>query len=77
MAISTTDKEFLGYFSQLDEPQKKSLLKLIKTFLKPGSPAMDKMTVKQYNLELDEAMKRVEKGKFTTLEALEKEMQLW
>jgi hypothetical protein len=77
MAISTTDKELLGYFSQLDEPQKKSLLELIKTFLKSGSPAMDRMTVKQYNQELDEAMKRIEKGEFTTLEALEKEMQLW
>ncbi len=77
MAISTTDKELLGYFSQLDESQKKSLLELIKTFLKSGSSAMDRMTVKQYNQELDEAMKRIEKGDFTTLEALEKEMQLW
>ncbi|HRE50825.1 MAG TPA: hypothetical protein PK339_05370 [Flavitalea sp.] len=77
MAISATDKELLIYFSQLDEPQKKSLLKLIKTFLKPGNPLMESTTVKQYNQELDEALKRIEKGEFTTLEALEKEMQLW
>lgn len=77
MTISATDEELLGYFSQLDEPQKKSLLKLIKTFLELGNPSMARTTVKQYNQELDEALKRIKKREFTTLEALEKEIQLW
>lgn len=77
MAISTIDKELLKYFTQLDEPQKKSLLELIRTFLKAGDEPMEKVTIEQYNRELDEAMERISKGEFTTLEELEKEMQSW
>jgi hypothetical protein len=76
MAISTTDKELLGYFSRLDEPQKKSLLELMKTFLKPAE-SLQRVTIEQYNQEINEAIKRVERGEYTTLEELEKEMQSW
>ncbi|HLA52821.1 MAG TPA: hypothetical protein VK618_05940 [Flavitalea sp.] len=76
MATSTTDKELMGYFSRLDEPQKKSLLELMKTFLKP-TDFLSGVTIQQYNQELDEAIKRVERGEYTTLEELEKEMQSW
>ena len=75
MAISAIDKELLKYFFQLDEPQKKSLLEMIKTFLKQDLE--EKITIEQYNRELEEAMKRIEKGEFTTLEQLEKEMHSW
>lgn len=78
MAISTIDKEFLKYFTQLNEPQKKSLLALIQTFLQGDKGAVgERISVEQYNRELDEAMERVSRGEFTTLEALEKEMQSW
>lgn len=76
MAISATDKELLGYFSRLNEPQKKSLLAMMKTFLKPAD-ALGRITIEQYHQELDEAIKRVEAGQYTTLEELEKEMQSW
>jgi predicted transcriptional regulator len=36
-----------------------------------------KVTIEQYNKELDQAMERVNGGEFTTLEALEREMQSW
>jgi hypothetical protein len=74
MAISTIDKELLKYFTQLDEPQKRSLLTMLKTFLKPASEGV---SIEAYNRELDEAMERISRGEFTSLEALEKEMQLW
>jgi hypothetical protein len=77
MAVSAIDKELLKYFTQLDEPQKKSLLELIKTFLKAGEEPMGRVSLAQYNRELDEAMERISRGEFTTLEALEKEMQSW
>ncbi len=77
MSISTIDKELLKYFTQLDESQKKSLLELIKTFLKGSKESMERVSIVQYNRELDEAMERISRGEYTTLEALEKEMQSW
>lgn len=77
MAISTVDKELIRYFAQMDEPQKKSLLQMIKSFLTSADEAKERISIKQYNLELDEAMERISKGQFTTVEELEKEMHTW
>ena len=77
MAISTIDKELLKYVTQLNEPQKKSLLELIRTFLQADKSGQEGISVEQYNQELDEAIQRVSRGEFTTLEALEKEMKSW
>ncbi len=77
MAISTTDKELIRYFALLDEPQKKSLLEMMKTFLLPGKETGQQITIEQYNKELDDAMERINNGAYTTLEELEKEMHSW
>lgn len=74
---SVLDKELLKYFTQLNEPQKKSLLEMIKSFIKSGIEPLQSVSKEQYNNELDEAMKRIDTGAFTTLEALEKEIQEW
>ena len=77
MAISAVEKELLNCFTRLDEVQKKSLLELIKSFLKSDGKPMARVSLEQYNTELDEAMERISKGEFTTVEELEKEMQSW
>jgi hypothetical protein len=77
VAASTVDKELIGYFMQLDEPQKRSLLEMMKTFLRPKNEPVGAITIEQYNKELDAAMERINNGTFTTLEALEKEMHAW
>lgn len=74
---SVLDKELMLYFMKLNEPQKKSLLEMMKSFLKPGSEPVQPVSIEQYNRELDEAMERISKGNFTTLDDLEKEMQSW
>ena len=74
---SILDKELLQYFMRLDEPQKRSLLVMMKSFLKPSSESLAPVSIEQYNRELDEAMQRIEKGDFTSLEELEKEMRSW
>ena len=74
---NTLDKELIQYFVQLNEPQKKSLLEMIKSFLQPENTPAENVTIEQYNRELDEAMERIGKGDFVTLETLEKEMQEW
>ena len=50
---------------------------MIKTFLNPESNVSKGASLEQYNKDLDEAMERISKGEFTTLEELEKEMQRW
>ena len=77
MAISATDKELIKYFTRLNEPQKQSLLQVIKTFFKSENEPSDQDTIESYNKELDDAMDRISNGNFTTLEELEKEMHSW
>lgn len=75
---SVLDKELIQYFVQLNEPQKRSLLAMMKSFLiHENFKPVERITIEQYNLELDEAMSRIGKGDFTTLEELEKEMKTW
>ncbi|WP_162915778.1 hypothetical protein [Paraflavitalea soli] len=72
------EQEMNKYFMQLDEADKKSVLQLLKSFIKrkkEGSKSAS--TIAAYNKELDEAMERINNGEFTTLEELEKEMQSW
>lgn len=74
---SVLDRELLQYFLRLDEPQKRSLLEMMKSFLKTGSESLQPVSLEQYNRELDEAIERIGKGDFITLEELEKEMLSW
>ncbi|MEO6637861.1 MAG: hypothetical protein ABIN25_06270 [Ginsengibacter sp.] len=74
---SILDKELIHYFLKLDEPQKKSLLEMMKSFLNSGNELMQPVSIEQYNRELDEAMERIGNGNFSTFEELEKEMQSW
>lgn len=75
---SVLDKELIQYFVRLTDPQKKSLLEVMKSFLTANDETTNKrITLEEYNRELDEAMKRISRGEFTTLEQLEKEMQAW
>lgn len=77
MSASTIDKELIRYFMQLNDAQKKSLVEMMKTFLKPGNEPTGGVSIEQYNKELHEAMERAGRGEYTTLEDLEKEMQTW
>jgi hypothetical protein len=76
MAISPIDKELLRYFVQLNDFQKKSLLEFIKSFLK-NEDMLGGQTIDQYNQELDQAMERISRSEFTSLEMLEREMKSW
>src|SRR4051812_29624841 len=74
MATGALDAEINKYLPLLGNEEKSSLLVVIKSFLslkKESSPSID---VEQYNKEIDEAMARINNGKFTTHEDVEKEM---
>lgn len=70
------DKELVKYWELLDTGQKKSIIGMIKSFLQPIEKK-ERISIEQYNQELDEAMARIDAGKFTTQEELEKESEKW
>ncbi|MEO6845235.1 MAG: hypothetical protein ABI184_08680 [Ginsengibacter sp.] len=77
MAVSPIDKELIKHFIKLTEPQKESLLQMIKSFAMPDRETREPVSLEEYNKELDDAMERINEGNFTTFEELQKEMQSW
>ena len=71
------DKEMYNYFMLLDEAEKKSVVELLKTFIKNRKDQPARISVEQYNTDIDEAMGQARKGDYTSFEDLEKEMQAW
>lgn len=79
MSASTIDTEILNYLPLLGDEEKKSLLGVIKSFLtlKRQEKVNNRMSIEQYNLELDEALARVESGSFLTQEEVEQRSSKW
>jgi hypothetical protein len=77
MATQVIDQQMVEYFMQLNIAEKKSVVQLIKTFLKARNDSPGRISIEQYNRELDEAERQIEAGNFITQEDLEKEMETW
>jgi predicted transcriptional regulator len=74
----TLEKEWYGYFEQLNEAEKKSIISLIKTFLKrQNEGAGDSITIDQYNEEIDESLEQATAGNYITQEEMEKKASKW
>lgn len=71
------DQELVYYMFQLDEAEKKSVLQMLKTFVKGREKNTDRITIEQYNKEVDEAIARIESGEFFTHEEVEKMSKNW
>ena len=76
MADQVLNKEFAAYAKLLDSSQKSFILNLMK-FLFSKNVDVERISHKQYNKEIDAAVKRIAKGKFFTHEEAEKEMSKW
>lgn len=73
MAAPSIDSEFIRYWSLLTPVQKESLLSVIRSFVIPR----ERITLEDYNKEIDEAIARVEAGEFYTQEEVEKMAKDW
>lgn len=71
------DKELGSYLKQLNEAEKKSVLLMLKTFLKGRSEDTVRISIEQYNREIDEALAEAEAGDFITQEEMEKKAAKW
>lgn len=71
------DRELLQYIFQLDESEKKSVLQMLKVFLKGREKKHPHIGIEQYNKEIDEAIARVEAGEYYTHEEVEHLAKDW
>jgi predicted transcriptional regulator len=76
MAAPSLDKELYKYWSSLTMFQKESVINVIKSFVDPKE-VIERISIEEYNKEIDEAMARVEKGEFFTQEEVEKMSREW
>lgn len=74
--MSTIDTELLEYVAQLNEAEKESVLQLLKTFIN-GKQNPERVTLEQYNQEIDEALAEVAAGNYISQEEMEKEAAKW
>lgn len=74
---SVLDQELQHYFVQLNEAEKKSVLLMLKTFLNSRKEKPDRITIEQYNNEIDLALAEAAEGKYITQEEMEKEAAKW
>lgn len=73
MATPLLDSELGKYWPLLTTVQKESLLSVIKSIVTPE----ERISIAQYNIEIDEAIARVDAGEFYTQEEVEKMAKKW
>lgn len=71
------DSEMYSYFTQLNDAEKKSVIQMLKTFIKGRAAHAERISIEQYNQELQEAEAEYEKGEFTTHEEFLKQVRKW
>ena len=71
------EQELLQYILQLDEAEKKSVLQMLKTFVKGREGKAYPISVEEYNQEIQEAEAEYERGEFTTHEEFVKQIKKW
>jgi len=73
MTTNTIKKQFDGYLPLLSEKQQTLLLEMVKSFLNIDKDAK-RITRKQYNKQITEAVARIDEGNFVTHEDALKEL---
>ena len=71
------DQEMFSYFSLLNQAEKKSVVEMLKTFLKDRTNKADSISIEQYNTEIDHALREAETGNYITQEEMEKIANSW
>ena len=69
-------KEMNACFRELNVAEQQSVLQMVKTFLE-SRQNKKRLSINQYNNDIDKAMNRINKGKFITQEDVEKESEEW
>lgn len=76
MTTAAIKKQFDTYLPLLTAKQQTLLLEMVKSFLNVDKEAK-RITKKQYNKELNDAVARIESGKFVSHKDAVKELSKW
>ncbi|MGN6194641.1 MAG: hypothetical protein ACTHOB_06860 [Ginsengibacter sp.] len=71
------EKQMVSYFTQLNEQEKKSLIQMLKAFLKSGRHQENRISIEEYNKELEEAMEQVKNRQVYSHEEVVKMSKNW
>lgn len=71
------EKKMSNYFSQLNEQEKKSVVQMLKVFLNARSENTKRVSIEQYNIELDKAMEEVKRGETYTHDEVAEMSKKW
>ncbi len=77
MTARALDAEINKFLPLLGKEEKLSLLGVIKSFMHLKKEEAHRISIDQYNDEIDEALAQVKTGNYVTHEELEKEMEQW
>ena len=76
MTPLSLDNEFMQYWLKLTVVQKESLLSVAKNYLQLRED-IERISIEQYNKEIDEAMKRMDAGELYTHEQVVEMSKSW
>lgn len=76
MTTAAIKKQFDGYLPLLSYKQQTLLLEMVKSFLNVDKEAK-RISKKQYNKEINEAVAQIEKGNYVTHQDALKELSKW
>ncbi|MDX2174003.1 MAG: hypothetical protein SFY56_12845 [Bacteroidota bacterium] len=76
MTATAIKKQFDGYLPLLTSKQQVLVLEMVKSFLNIDKETK-RISKKQYNKEIDEAVARIEKGNLVTHKDAIKELSKW
>ena len=71
------EQEWNSYFVRLNEMEKKSVLLMLKTLLQHRNTDADRISIEDYNKEIDEALAEAEKGNYITQDQMEEKASKW
>lgn len=77
MRATSISEEMIVNFNQLNTDEQKSVLVMIKTFLKREKTNSSPQSLEDYNKELKAALKAAKNGEVISVQQLEAEMKLW
>ncbi|WP_346238220.1 hypothetical protein ABDK00_004005 [Niabella insulamsoli] len=71
------DQQMFQYFSLLNDSEKKSVVQMLQAFLKNRISNTDRVTIEEYNTEIDEALRESDTGNFVSQDEMEKITNSW
>ncbi len=77
MPAQSIDNQILHYLPLLEQDQKKSILSVIKSFIKSKEEVAVRISMEQYNTEIDAAEQQMEAGEFYPLDKVKELTKKW